>query len=120
MKRKDKDVLTTRWASARLAETEHQALLQAQQTFKLKRSVLVRNMIREWLGMGLLLLPEERELLRQFHRQLSALGRNLNQVRRVYQAGHQEDPSMNQNAVEALSKEILELKGLLTDVLGRP
>ena len=97
-----------RWANLRLREEEHMALLQAQERLHLSRSQLVRNMIRDGLGVGPALLPEESNILRELAYQVGAVGRNFNQLLRAIHSGK----------VTALANELALVTAIRDQIVG--
>jgi hypothetical protein len=101
------------WAHVRLNRGEQNALLFLQARLGLRtRSRVLRKMIREAVGEGPDLLPNDLNVMREAIRQVAALGRNINQLTRAANAGDRVtvDPVLLRAAVHeimALRKELV-------------
>jgi hypothetical protein len=95
-----------RSAHVRLDEAEDAGFQQLVERLETTRSRLLRKIIRESIGEGPDLLPQEMKPFEEAVFQLAALGRNLNQLLKLVHSGQ----------VKADSQELMLMEGIRTQV----
>lgn len=100
--------------------------LQEKQKFKLiadrlqtTPSRLIRKVVRDTIGFGPDLIPQELKVVGEAVNQLAALGRNLNQLLRCIHQGQVNVASDTEIGVQGLCDAVLRLKSELQQVFDR-
>jgi len=103
-----------RSAHVRLDQAEDSRFQEVVEHLQTSRSQLLRKMIREQIGEGPDLLPQEFKVLDEAVYQVAAIGRNLNQLLRAIHAGQVQAVPQHQalmgeilSRIESLKKDIL-------------
>ena len=103
----------TRSAHVRLDDAEDFRFQQVVDSLKTSRSQVLRKLIRDLIGEGPDLLPQEMRVLNDLTYQVAAIGRNLNQLVRGMHVGQVTATSYDQvvkgvrDQVDAVKKELL-------------
>ena len=119
MEMNDTSENVSRWANVRLNENEHRALEIIQQKLQTTRSRLLRKVIRELIGMGPDLLPQEWMAFEKLAYQLAAVGRNLNQFVRAVNSGKAAMTSEDRTLVEGVQDQVDLIKKEIISAIDR-
>ena len=82
-------------------------------------SRLIRKVVRDTIGFGPDLMPQDLKVVGEAVNQLAALGRNLNQLLRCIHQGQLKVASDTEIGVQVLSDAVLKLKTELQQVFDR-
>jgi hypothetical protein len=100
--------------------------LQEKQQFKMiadslqtTPSRLIRKVVRDTIGLGPDLMPQDLKMVGEAINQLAALGRNLNQLLRCIHQGQLKVTSDTEIGVQGLCDAVLQLKSELQQVFDR-
>ena len=108
-----------RSAHVRLDEAEDTAFQQLAESLRTSRSRLLRKIIRESIGEGPDLLPNEMKVFEEAVFQLAALGRNFNQLLKVVHSGQVKVGSQEQMLMESIREQVERLKRQTLTVIDR-
>jgi hypothetical protein len=105
--------------NVRMNEAEAMAMRRLAEQLQTKRSRLLRKVIRELIGEGPDLLPNEMKVFNESVFQLTALGRNLNQLLKLVHSGQVVVSSEQQALMEGLQDRVEYLKKQTLIVIDR-
>jgi hypothetical protein len=108
-----------RSAHVRLDQAEDSRFQEMVQHLQTSRSQLLRKMIRELIGEGPDLLPQEFKVLDEAVYQIAAIGRNLNQLLRAVHAGQVKAVPQDQTLMGEILNRIESLKNEFLIVMDR-
>jgi len=104
----------------RLTSEEDQAIVQLAQSHGLdNRSRFIRKLIREAIGQGPDLLQPEMEAFREAVRQLSSVGRNINQIAHALNAGMPPQAVMDWSILLEVQRQLTEVQKMVVRVIAR-
>ncbi len=109
----------SRMINVRMNEEETLGLSQLATQFKTSRSRLLRKIIRESIGEGPDLLPQEMKIVEEGIFQLAAVGRNLNQLLKLVHSRQVTVSSQEQALMENLREQVERLKREMLTVVDR-
>jgi hypothetical protein len=117
---KPQDIVSpSRWANVRLTEEEHKALDAIQERLSTTRSRLLRKAVRELIGLGPDLLPQEWKAFEDLAFQVAAVGRNLNQLVKAIHQGKAAIGPEDRLLVEGVSDRVREVQAALQAAIER-
>jgi len=96
----------------RFNEDEKDALRDLAQSYGISVSELMRRLAREAVSVGPSFFPEERKALAAATRQLSALGRNINQIARRVNSGQCQADPLSMEQIGQIKAEIANFGGI--------
>jgi hypothetical protein len=105
--------------NVRVNEAEGLALRQLAEQLQTSRSRLLRKVIRESIGEGPDLLPNEMKVFQDSVYQLASLGRNLNQLLKLLHTGQVKVSSQEQVLMEGIRDQVERLKKETLTVIDR-
>jgi len=105
--------------NVRMNEAEALAMNQLADQLQTNRSRLLRKIIRESIGEGPDLLPNEMKHFEEAVFQLAALGRNLNQLLKLVYTGQVKVSSQEQTLMEGIRDQVASLKKETVTVIER-
>ena len=105
--------------NTRLTDEEDHGLAAVQKKRNVTRARLLRKLIRELIGQGPDLLPDELKSFREAVRQVGALGRNLNQAVRAMNAGKAGAADLDAESLKTLLDSVHQLEEELVRVVNR-
>ena len=108
-----------RSAHVRLDEAEDAGFQQLVESLETTRSRLLRKIIRESIGEGPDLLPQEMKPFEEAVFQLAALGRNLNQLLKLVHSGQINASSQDLALMEGIRTQVELLKKETLTVIDR-
>ena len=108
-----------RSAHVRLDKAEDAGFQQLVVRLQTSRSRLLRKIIRESIGEGPDLLPNEMKVFQDAVYQLASLGRNLNQLLKLLHSGQVKVSSQEQTLIESLRTQVECLKKETLTVIDR-
>ena len=105
--------------NVRMNEAESLAMSQLAKQLQTNRSRLLRKVIRESIGEGPDLLPNEMKVFQDSVYQLASLGRNLNQLLKLLHTGQVKVSSQEQVLMEGIRDQVERLKKETLTVIDR-
>jgi hypothetical protein len=106
--------------SLRLGDDIDLLLLQLTKTLGTKtRGRMIRKMIIEAAGLGPDLLNDDLDSFREGVRQLSALGRNINQIARAVNSGHAQGCPWDPDLMNAVLQKVADHQKVVADIVMR-
>ncbi len=105
--------------NVRMNEAEALAMSRLASQLQTSRSRLLRKVIRESIGEGPDLLPNEMKHFEEAVFQLAALGRNLNQLLKLVHSGQVKVSSQEQALMEGIRDQVERLKRETLTVIDR-
>lgn len=105
--------------SIRLQDHESREFEKIAQRFQVTPARLMRKMIRDSIGAGPDLLPQDAKLVEEAIYQLSMLGRNLNQLLRAIHQGKVSATTEAEVGIAELRDKVVQLKDGMQDVYDR-
>ena len=108
-----------RFVKTRISPTEHQGFVVVLQRLGTNSARFLRKVIREVIGDGPDLLPNELKVFSDAAFQLGAIGRNLNQLVRAFHSGKLTCTQLDNTFLEAVLDHVVRLEKELLAVVQR-
>ena len=107
------------FVKTRLSQAEYQAFLLVLLKFGTNGARFLRKVIREVIGEGPDLFPNEMEVFREATFQLGAIGRNLNQLVRAFNSGQLTNGQVDSSLLIAIRDQVVKLEMELLEIVLR-
>jgi len=105
--------------SIRLQDHENREFEKIAQLFEVTPARLIRKIIRDSIGAGPDLLPQEAKVAEEAVYQLSMLGRNLNQLLRAIHQGKVAATSDTELGIKELRGQVVHVAGKIQEIYDR-